>query len=160
MTNDASEFGSQNKDLPKLKEKDRTPIPFVIPESNEVKAERQKDKLPKPTGWRILLIPFSQPRTSSGGIHFTEKTKQEEEIATVICQVVALGPLAYKDDHKFNGIPWCKEGDFVIIGRYSGSRVKLFGESADRSDDLSCRIMNDDEILAVVDDPRDYVGLS
>jgi len=156
-------FGSGGKPTPNFVEKDRTPritIPEVPLESNEQKAERQKDKLPKPKGWRILVIPFSQPTQSAGGIHFTAKTKQEEEIATVIGQVVSLGPLAYSDEYKFMGIPWCKEGDFVIFARYSGSRVRLFGSEADGSDDLSCRLLNDDEILAVVDNPTDYVGLS
>ena len=154
-------FGSEGEPIPKLKEMDRKPAaPYVEPETNEARAERQKDKLPKPMGWRILVIPFSQPKQSAGGIHFTDKTKQDEEIATVIGQVVSLGPLAYSDEYKFMGIPWCKEGDFVIFPRYAGSRVRLFGEEADGSDDLACRLLNDDEIMAVVDNPRDYVGLS
>jgi co-chaperonin GroES (HSP10) len=155
--NKHAQFGSGDKPLPKLKEMDRVVIDIKTEESNEVKAERQKDKLPQPTGWRLLIVPYSQPRQSAGGIHYSAKAVKDEEIAGVVGRVIALGPLAYQDQHKFNGIPWCKEGDYVIFGRYTGSRIKLFDET---SEGLACRLMNDDEILAVVDDPSDYVGLS
>jgi len=160
-TNVVSEFGSTGKKIPALREMDRSPkIPDKDAETNEQRAERQKDKLPSPKGWRLLVIPVSQPTVSAGGIAFTEKTRETQEIAGVVGQVVSMGPMAYKDEFKFMGIPWCEVGDFIIFPRYAGSRVRLFGGAADGSEDLACRLLNDDEVLATVPNPLDFVGLS
>jgi len=155
-----SEFGSENKPIPNFRELDRTPVKLAPEETNEAKAERQKDKLPTPKGWRILVIPISQPTHSAGGIAFTEKTKEDQELASTTCQVISLGPMAYTDEYKFMGIPWCKAGDFIQIARYTGSRIRLYGANPDGSDSLSLRVINDDEVLCTVPDPHDYVGLA
>ena len=60
-----------------------------------------------------------------------------------------MGDLCFKDDTKFPTGPWCKEGDWVLITRYAGSRIRIDGGEL--------RIINDDEILAKVDDPRDIL---
>jgi co-chaperonin GroES (HSP10) len=62
--------------------------------------------------------------------------------------VVSMGPDAYSDDKKFPTGPWCKEGDFVMFRSYSGTRFKVMGEEF--------RLINDDTVEAVVDDPRGY----
>jgi len=151
-------FGS-SEPLASFKEIDRDAI--SIPEEelpNEVKAENQAAKLPTPRGWKVLLVPYSQPKRSKGGIHFAESTIRTEEIATSIGYVVALGPEAYSDETRFPSGPWCKTGDYVVFGRYAGLRLLMRGND---NDNLNLRMLNDDEILAVLPgNPEDYVGVS
>ena len=108
------------------------------------------ERLPQPTGWRILLLPFRGAK-KQGSIHLPDQTIEREALATVCGFVLRVGPLAYKDDSKFDGIPWCKEKDWVIFGRYAGSRFKIEGGEV--------RILNDDEIIATISDPTDIVHM-
>ena len=73
------------------------------------------ERLPQPTGWRILLLPFRGAK-KQGSIHLPDQTIEREALATVCGYVLRVGPLAYKDESKFDGIPWCKEKDWVIFG--------------------------------------------
>jgi co-chaperonin GroES (HSP10) len=102
--------------------------------------------LPRPTGYRILILPFTQSAVTKGGIHLSKSTVDKERLATVVGYVVAMGPDAYSDLHKFPQGPWCKEGDWVIFGRYAGARFQIEGGDM--------RLLNDDEILACIDDPE------
>ena len=104
-------------------------------------------KLPLPTGYRLLILPFSQKSVTKGGIHLAEATLEKERLATNVGFVVAIGPDAYKDPNKFPNGPWCQERDWVIFGRYAGARIKIDGG------DL--RLLNDDEVLAVITNPED-----
>ena len=104
------------------------------------------DKLPKPTGYRVLIMPFTLPEVTKGGIHIAKATLDKERIATVVGYVVAMGPDAYGDLNKFPEGPWCKEGDWVIFGRYAGARFQIEGGDM--------RLLNDDEILATIEDPE------
>mgnify|MGYP003678182863 CR=1 FL=1 len=88
-------------------------------------------------------------KKTKGGIHLTDDTIQESQITTNICKVLKTGSLCYTDKERYPDGPWCKKGDWVIITRYAGSRVKIDGGEL--------RIINEDEILAVVDDPRDIL---
>ena len=108
-------------------------------------------KLPKPTGYRMLILPFAPAEKTKGGIYLAKQTVDRERLTTVVGYVVALGPDAYKDLNKFPEGPWCKEGDWVIFGRYAGARIQIDGG------DL--RLLNDDEILALIDDPEDILGV-
>lgn len=130
------------------------------PLSNEVRAENERDKLPKVHGWHILIVPYTQPRVTRGGIYVPQKTIETEQLATIIGYVVEVGPLAYKDKSKFGEdlVPWCKPGDYVIFGRYAGARIIMHGDKENEA--LACRILNDDEILATVKSPADYVGVN
>jgi len=107
-------------------------------------------RLPQPTGWRILLLPFRGAK-KLGSIHLPTQSIEREALATVCGYVLRVGPLAYKDESKFEGIPWCKEKDWVIFGRYAGSRFKIEGGEV--------RILNDDEIIATISDPTDIVHM-
>ena len=109
-----------------------------------------QEKLPVPTGYRILMLPFVPGKVTRGGIHLAKQTVDKERLATVVGYVVKLGPDAYKDDRKFPEGPWCQEGDWVIFGRYAGARIQIEGG------DL--RLLNDDEILAVINDPEDILA--
>lgn len=107
------------------------------------------DRLPKPTGWRILILPYTPSKETKGGILLADETVERNRLSTNVGYVVNLGPDAYKDPVKFPEGPWCKEGDWVLFGRYAGSRFKIDGAEP--------RLLNDDEILAVIKDPRDIV---
>lgn len=154
-----SRFGSSDETLP-----DHIPMvreELVPPKPNEVRAESEVDKLPRPTGWRLLIIPYAQPRMSQGGILYSNKTVNDEELAGIVGYVVTLGPLAYKDPNKFgeDAEPWCKKGDYIIYGKYAGKRM-LLREEGSEIKGIPCRIINDDEVIAVISDPADYVGLT
>ena len=109
-----------------------------------------QEKLPVPTGYRILILPFVPGKVTRGGIHLAKQTVDKERLATVVGYVVRLGPDAYKDKRKFPEGPWCQEGDWIIFGRYAGARIQIEGG------DL--RLLNDDEILAVINNPEDILA--
>lgn len=109
-----------------------------------------KEKLPEPSGWRILILPYRGKGKTAGGIYIPDAAVDREALATVCGYVVKVGPLAYKDKEKFgDSEPWCKEGDWVIFGRYAGSRFKIEGGEV--------RLLNDDEILARISNPEDII---
>ena len=102
--------------------------------------------LPEPKGFRILCAVPHVEEEFEGGIIKADDTKRVEEQTTVVLFVVKLGSLAYKDAERFPTGPWCKEGDFVLTRPYSGTRVVIHGREF--------RIINDDTVEAVVEDPR------
>ena len=119
------------------------------------KAEKEKkevEKIPTPCGFRIVLFPLKLDSKTSAGIHLTDDTVEQAQITTNICKVLRVGSEAYKDKDRFPTGPWCKEGDWVLITKYAGSRIRIEGGEL--------RIINDDEILAVLDDPRDILPSS
>ena len=107
-----------------------------------------KERVPQPTGWRILVMPYMGKEKTEGGVYVPDPVREKEARATVTAYVAKVGPLAYKDVDKFgeNGA-WCKEGDWVCIGRYAGSRFQIEGGEV--------RIINDDEVIATIVDPDD-----
>lgn len=116
-----------------------------VDETKETVEERAK-QLPVPKGYRILcMVPHIEERFESGLIKPESMVKTEEH-STVVLFVVQLGELAYKDESRFPTGPWCKEGDFILVRAYSGTRLKIHGREF--------RIINDDTVEAVVDDPR------
>ena len=107
------------------------------------------ERLPQPTGWRVLVMPYQGKAKTASGLYIPDEVRERESVATVVAYVMKLGPLAYKDTDKFgaDGEPWCKEGQWVCIGRYSGSRFKIDGGEV--------RIINDDEVIATIMEPDD-----
>ena len=99
------------------------------------------EKLPHPTGYRILILPFAPPSVTKSGIHLAKQTVDRESLATVVGYVVRLGPDAYGDENKFPDGAWCQEGDWILFGRYAGARFRIEGGEM--------RLLNDDEILAM-----------
>lgn len=108
------------------------------------------DRMPQPTGWRMLILPYRGKGVTSGGIAITSATLNEDQVQTVVGYVLRQGPLAYKDDHKFPNGPWCKEKDWVVFPRYGGSRFRIEGGEV--------RILNDDEVIATISDPDDILS--
>ena len=109
------------------------------------------DRLPSPTGWRLLILPYRGKGKTEGGVLLPDAVIDRESLATVCGFVLKAGPLAYDDKEKFPGGAWCKEKDWVIFGRYAGSRFKIDGGEV--------RILNDDEIIAVIQDPEDILHI-
>ena len=103
------------------------------------------NELPEPSGYRILVLPFTPKNKTKGGILFSQETLDKARIATTCGYVLKMGDLAYTDKDKF-GEPWCKKGDWVIFARYAGSRLPIKGGEV--------RILNDDEVLGTIEDPE------
>jgi|TARA_R110000796_G_scaffold105739_1_gene216040 co-chaperonin GroES (HSP10) len=110
------------------------------------------DRMPNPSGWRLLVLPYKGKGVTEAGIQLVKETVDREALSTVICYVLKIGPLAYKDENKFDNKPWCKKGEWVLIGRYAGTRFRL-------EDDHEVRIINDDEVIATIFNPDDIKSL-
>ena len=107
------------------------------------------ERLPQPTDWRMLILPYMGQAKTKGGIILPDEARDREHYATVCAYVLKVGPDAYKDKEKFPNGPWCKEGDWILFGRYAGARFKL--------EDGECRIINDDEVIGTIKEPSDIV---
>ena len=103
------------------------------------------DQLPEPSGWRILVLPFTPKDKTKGGILIAQETLDKLRIATNCGYVLKMGPLCYTEK-KFTSGPWCKKGDWVIFARYAGSRLPIEGGEV--------RLLNDDEVLGTIKDPE------
>ena len=110
----------------------------------------ETSKLPVPTGWRILVLPHRGKGKTKGGVILSDKTVEETQIATNVGLVLSVGPDAYNDKERFPNGPWCKKKDWVIFARYAGSRLNIEGGEL--------RILNDDEILGITDDPESILS--
>ncbi len=123
---------------------------FIVPKTKEEK-EDYVSSLPDPVGYRLLIRPFAGKQKTKGGILLADQTIETVQATTVIGLVIKMGNLCYRDKEKFPLGPWCKEGQFVMYGRYAGSRFKnKWGEH---------RILNDDEIIGVVQNPEDIAKM-
>lgn len=111
-------------------------------------SQEDLDALPIPTGYRLLMIPYSPPKATKSGIIVSDQMHKAETVASTVGYVVKTGPDCYSDKDRYPDGPWCKEGDFVLFGRYAGARIQRDG--------LEMRILNDDEILALISDPENY----
>jgi co-chaperonin GroES (HSP10) len=110
--------------------------------ANEEKARQ----VPTPSGYRILCaIPEVDKEYESGLLKADDTINYEEKLATVLF-VVGLGPDCYSDKSRFPNGPWCKQGDFVIVRPNAGTRLHIHGKEF--------RMINDDSVEAVVQDPR------
>lgn len=109
--------------------------------------EQKASQLPDPTGWKILcIVPDVSDTFENSSLVKADNYMKLEEHATTVLFVLKVGPDAYKDAAKFPSGAWCKPGDFVLVRTYSGTRFKIYGKEF--------RLLNDDQIDAVVQDPR------
>jgi co-chaperonin GroES (HSP10) len=123
--------------------------PTVLDAKNVEKDKNLLDRLPSPTGYRILVLPYAGPKKTKGGLYLADTTQETIQMTTVCAYVLKMGDLCYKDKEKFPNGPWCQKGDWVIFGRYAGSRFKIEGGEV--------RILNDDEIIAKINNPEDIL---
>ena len=124
-------------------------IKQVQKEKKVKKKPLEEMSLPKPTGWRILVLPYKAKEKTKGVIILSDKTVTESQIATNCGLVMDMGPDAYNDKDKFPNGPWCKKKDWVLFARYAGSRIYIDGGEI--------RVLNDDEILGTIEDPEDIL---
>ena len=104
-------------------------------------------QLPDPVGYHILCaIPEAEKEYEGSSIAKADETMRVEEVLTTVLFVVKLGPECYSDKTRFPNGPWCKQGDFILIRPNSGSRLLIHGREF--------RLINDDTVEAVVQDPR------
>ena len=147
------------KEIPKIKlgledkyeeEKKLQSVDAKEPLTPENIGSETVDELPEPSGYRILVLPFTPKEKTKGGILFSQESLDKARIATTCGYVLKMGNLAYQDKEKF-GEPWCKKGDWVIFARYAGSRLPIEGGEV--------RILNDDEVLGTIEDPESILHL-
>jgi chaperonin GroES len=134
---------------------------LIVPsylKGNEKKVKEEKkeegpalDKVPQATGWRMVVLPFKGVEKTKGGLLLTDKAIEEQQLTTNVGLILNMGPDAYADKNKFPNGPWCKKGDWVVFARYAGSRVKIEGGEI--------RVLNDDEVLAKLKDPKDVLTI-
>lgn len=106
--------------------------------------------LPKPVGYQLLVaLPDVEETFGESGLVKADETKRNEQILSVVGVVVDVGEDAYQDKERFPRGPWCKQGDFIVFRANTGTRISVFGKEF--------RLMNDDSVQAVVDDPRGIV---
>jgi co-chaperonin GroES (HSP10) len=111
--------------------------------------EDKAKQLPDPKTFRLLCVvpeAMEEYADSEVGIIKSGQSMHYEEVLTPVLFVVKLGPDAYADKTRFPNGPSCKQGDFVIVRPNSGTRLKIHGREF--------RIINDDSVEAVVEDPR------
>ena len=113
---------------------------------NPENIKKQSSQLPEPSGWRLLVLPFTPKEKTKGGILIAQESLEKLRIATNCGYVLKVGPLAYYDKEKYPTGPWCKKGDWVIFARYAGSRLPIEGGEV--------RLLNDDEVLGTIDNPE------
>lgn len=120
--------------------------PKDTPDESAPPTEKSR-AIPVPTGWKLLcMVPDVADTFEGSSLVKASEFMKQEEIATTVLYVLKVGPDAYKDTVKFPSGAWCKEGDFVLVRTYAGTRFKVYGKEF--------RLLNDDQIDAVVDDPR------
>jgi chaperonin GroES len=116
------------------------------------KAEPKKEipkeaaQLPQPTGWRILVLPFKMKEKTEGGVLLGQETLERQQVASQCGNVLAMGSECYRDKQRYPTGPWCKVGDWVVFARYAGSRIEIEGGEV--------RLLNEDEVLATIQDPK------
>ena len=117
-------------------------VATVLPETAEEKAKQ----VPDPSGYRILCAVPEVEGSYESGILKSDMSLRHEELLTTVLFVVKIGPDCYKDEKRFPSGPWCKEGDLVLVRPHAGTRLKIHGQEF--------RIINDDSVEGVVQDPR------
>ena len=120
-----------------------------LEKSEKKEITNEKDKLPQPTGWRLIVLPFKMDEKTKGGIIMNESTLEKQQVASQCGNVLAMGPQCYTDKERYPEGPWCKVGDWVIFARYAGSRIQIEGGEI--------RLLNEDEILATIKNPEDIL---
>lgn len=126
------------------------PAPIALPDVTALTGAAPKKELTiTPCGYMVLVSPLQVRDRSKGGVYIPDQVREREANLAYVGEVLDLGPDAYKDEDKFPSGARCKVGDYVLFGRYTGSKVSL------KEGDL--RLLNDDEVLAVVNDPEPFL---
>ena len=126
-------------------------LSFITDAEREELREKFKVEYPDiaAKGYRIVVKPYVRPEKTSGGIILADTSRDEDQFHSLICQVISVGPLAYTDEKFCGGYAWCDVGDWVVIPRVTGTRIPAKGGE-------TLRIVNEDDICAIVKDPVDW----
>ena len=116
------------------------------PEESNEDIPRAASQLPNPKGYKLLIALPEVEEVTEGGIIKSHQSQDNEAISTVVGFVLRAGPDAYSSFTRFPNGPYCKEGDWVVFRAFSGTRIKIHGKEF--------RLINDDTVEAVVEDPR------
>jgi hypothetical protein len=114
----------------------------TLPDTPEQKAKQ----LPQPVTYHLLCMLPKADQEYESGLVKAGQTVHYEELLSPVLFVMKMGPDCYKDPIRFPSGPSCKEGDFILVRPNTGTRVKIHGQEF--------RIINDDSVEAVVEDPR------
>ena len=115
----------------------------ILNKPKEVKARQ----LPKPKGYKILVtLPPVEEEIGDTGLIKSAQSMYHEQLLTNVLFVVELGDMCYSDKERFPNGPWCQKGDFIMCRANTGTRFKIHG--------TEFRLINDDSVEAVVEDPR------
>ena len=139
----------EQSSISQVKPKLEIPKKELVGVKKEKKVTNETTKLPQPTGWRLLILPFKMNDKTKGGIYLGESTLEKQQVASQVGLVMAMGPDCYKDKERYSDGPWCKVNDWIMFARYAGSRIKIDGGEM--------RLLNDDEVLATIDSPEDIL---
>jgi len=134
-------------------------VPSYLKNNDDKKKEKNKEedkepameRVPQATGWRMVILPYKGVEKTKGGLLLTDKAIEEQQLTTNVGLILSMGSDAYADKNKFPNGPWCKKGDWLVFAKYAGSRVRIEGGEI--------RILNDDEILAKLKDPKDVLTI-
>lgn len=121
--------------------------------TNELRLEHPdipKENIPVPVGYRVLVVPATVQEVSPGGIVLAAETIEVAEHLRYVACVLAMGPEAYKHPRFLDGKPWCEVGDWVVLRQYAGMPFEIKDETGKA---VRVRLVNDDEILARVENP-------
>jgi len=114
---------------------------------SEIKVSKEiLNKLPRPTGYRILIVVPEVEEKTKGGIIRPDVLKTKEETASIVGQVLSMGPDCYSDPDRFPEGPYCEPGSWIMFRAYSGTRFKVGGKEF--------RLINDDSVEAILDNPE------
>ena len=140
---------SQKEQSSILTQKTKIELPDTSLVGVKKSEKKEESKIPQPTGWRLLVLPFKMKEKTKGGIVLAEATLERQQVASQCGLVLAMGSQCYRDKERYPEGPWCKVNDWVMFARYAGSRIKIDGGEI--------RLLNDDEVLATIDSPEDIL---
>ena len=147
------QLSTSKKEVPKhknaLEEKYKEQKVESVEEATRVDETNVSDiqnELPQPTGWRILVLPFTPKEKTKGGIIIAQESLDKARASVQVGYVLKMVSLCYEDKDKYPTGAWCKEKDWVIFARYAGSRLPIEGGEV--------RLLNDDEVLGTIKDPE------
>ena len=120
---------------------------MALPEKDvEEEDSRYASQLPEPKGYKLLIALPEVEEATEGGIIKSAQSQHEEAISTIVGWVMSMGPDSYANYSRFPNGPYCEVGDWVVFRAFSGTRIKIHGKEF--------RLINDDTVEAVVEDPR------
>ena len=117
-----------------------------VVEKDVLEEKRKATQLPQPCGYNLLIALQQPEKQTEGGVFIPDDVSDREGTASITGMILKMGPDAYTDKKRFPSGPYCKEGDWVVFRAFSGTRIKIHGKEF--------RLINDDTVEAVVEDPR------